>query len=222
MSGFVSPRPAARRRRGFTLLEILLALALMASLLVSLNVFVFSMAEIWGKGRDERLFLQHARAVTVHVEGLLRSGAAGPGGAGLEIKEVKQEAGGEQTELAFTRPEGSRLLVWPQAPLPDVDMSLAVDTREGRGLVLHWQSRLEEDYADDAPRTAVVSPFVKSMGWDYYNESFRRWETLEEPKRESDGTYVVPGRLRLRFAHGAFSTERVIKVPAKVEGATNY
>ena len=211
-----------RLRRAFTLLEVLLAMSLLGALLVALNVFIFSMAEIWGEGRDERLFAQHARAVTTHVEELLRSASRGPTGSGLAIKEVRQEFGGEEPEIAFTLAEGSRLLAWPGTPAPDVEMSLAVDRRDGKGLILHWQSVLETRRADEAPRSTVVSPFVVSAGWEYYDESFRRWETLEEPKREPDGTYVLPRRLRLRFAHGKLSIERIMRIPVRGEGATNY
>ncbi len=211
-----------RRRAAFTLVEVLLALALLGSLLVALNVFVFSMAEVWGRGRDERLFGQHCRAVSAHVEDLLRSAVLGPGGDGLAIKEVRQENGGEEPELCFTLADGGRLLSWPDAALPDVELSLAVDTRNGKGLVLHWQSLLEMRRDQEAPRVVVVSPFVASLGWDYYDDSFKRWETLEEPKREPDGTYVLPKRLRLRFAHDKLAAERVLRVPARAEGATDY
>lgn len=208
----------AARPRAFTLLEVLLALALLGSLLVSLNIFVFSMAEVWGKGREERLFTQHARAVSIHVEDMLRSAAQGPGGGGLEIKEVKRENGGEGPELAFTLAEGSRLITWPESPLPDVELSLGVDEREG--LRLHWQSRLELDREDRAPRSTILTPFVVSLAYDYYDPTFRRWESLEEPKREADGSYPLPRRLRLRFAHGELKAERVLRVPAPGEGAT--
>lgn len=205
-------------RRGFTLLEVLLALALLGSLLVALNIFVFSMAEVWGRGREERLFTQHARAVSIHIEDLLRAAAQGPGGGGLEVKEIKLETGGEEPELAFTLAEGSRLLTWPESPLPDVEMSLGVDERDG--LRLHWQSRLEIERDTRAPRRLVVTPFVVSLGYDYYDATFRRWETLDAPKREVDGTYPLPRRLRLRFAHGELKAERVLRVPAAGEGAT--
>ena len=52
------------RRRGFTLIEVVLAMALVALILVGLNLFVFSMGELWGKNTDVRLFDQHVRAVT--------------------------------------------------------------------------------------------------------------------------------------------------------------
>jgi len=213
-------RPARRRARsrGFTLLEVLLAIALLGSLLVALNMFVFSMAEVWGKGREERLFAQHARAVAVHVEDLLRRAALSPEGGGLEVKEVKLENGGEAPELAFTLAEGSRLIAWPETPLPDVEMSIGVAEREG--LRLHWQSLLELNRDTESPRAVIVSPFVVSMAWDYYDENFRRWETLDSPKREVDGSYPLPRRIRLRFAHGKLSLERVLRVPAAREGAT--
>ena len=214
----VLPMAPDRRARAFTLLEVLLAIALLGSLLVALNMFVFSMAEVWGKGREERLFAQHARAVATHVEDLLRRAALSPEGGGLEVKEVKLETGGEAPELAFTLAEGSRLIAWPESPLPDVEMSIGVAERDG--LRLHWQSLLELHRDTEAPRTLIVSPFVVSMGWDYYDENFRRWETLETPKREADGTYPLPRRIRLRFAHGKLTLERVLRVPAAKEGAT--
>lgn len=197
-----------------------MALSLLGVLLVALNSFVFSMAEVWGAGRDERLFAQHARAVTLHVEELLRSAARGPGGDGLAIKEVKLETGGDAPELAFTLAEGDRLLTWPETPLPDVEMSLGVVEREG--LVLHWQSVLETRRDMEAPRSVKLSPFVVSLAWDYYDESFRRWETLEQPKQEVDGTYALPRRLRIRFEHGKLKAERVLRVPTATEGATPW
>lgn len=197
-----------------------MALSLLGVLLVALNSFVFSMAELWGQGREERLFAQHARAVSLHVEELLRSAARGPGGSGLAIKEVKLETGGDAPELAFTLAEGSRLLTWPETPLPDVELSLGVEEREG--LVLHWQSVLETRRDMEAPRTVKLSPFVVSLAWDYYDENFRRWETLDQPKQEVDGTYLLPRRMRIRFAHGALKAERVLRVPTATEGATPW
>jgi prepilin-type N-terminal cleavage/methylation domain-containing protein len=213
----------SRRSRGFTLLEMLLALTLMGTLLVALNVFVFSMAEVWGKGRDERLFLQHVRAVTAHVEQTLRAAALGPTGDGLEMKEVEASFGAGAPELSFTLAEGGRLIdgAWPETPLPDVELSFGVDSLQP-GLNLRWQSRIETRRADEAPRMTVVSPFVTGLAWDYYDDGFKRWETVEQPKREADGTYPLPQRMRLRFALGAMTAERVVTLPARGEGASNF
>jgi prepilin-type N-terminal cleavage/methylation domain-containing protein len=208
----------ARHRGAFTLLEVLLALALLGSLLVALNVFVFSMADAWGRGRDERLFAQHARAVATHVKSLREAAATETGDDAPAMREVEQEGGGEAPRIVFTLPEGSRLLNWPEKPLPDVELSLAVGPRGG--LELGWQSRLEINRDQETPRTTELSPFVTSLGWEYYDENFKRWELLDEPKREPSGAYLLPQRLRIRFAHGKLSLERTIVMPAAIEGAT--
>ena len=52
------------RNRGFTLIEIVMAMALVGLVLVGLNTFMLSMTELWGKNTDVRLFDQHVRAVT--------------------------------------------------------------------------------------------------------------------------------------------------------------
>jgi prepilin-type N-terminal cleavage/methylation domain-containing protein len=95
-----------RRIRGFSLIEILVAVALMGMLLMGLNTFMFSMGEIWGKGGEQRLFDQHVRAVTRHVEKLLRSAARSPdlaGGPPAAFREIRGATGLGNTLLAFDR-----------------------------------------------------------------------------------------------------------------------
>ncbi|MEN9840639.1 MAG: hypothetical protein RL376_439, partial [Verrucomicrobiota bacterium] len=156
------------------------------------------------------------------VDDTLQRAALGPEGAGLEMQEVANEAGQRAPELTFLLAEGGRLLgpAWPETPLPDVELSYGVEP--GRGLCLHWKSRLETRYAEQSARSTVVSPFVVSLAWDYYDDTFKRWETLEEPKRDAASGYLPPSRLRLRFEHGKLKAERIIAVPTAREGATPY
>ena len=51
-------RKARNSSGAFTLLEVLLSLALVGLLLIALNTFVFSMGELWGRNSDRRLFDQ--------------------------------------------------------------------------------------------------------------------------------------------------------------------
>jgi prepilin-type N-terminal cleavage/methylation domain-containing protein len=89
--------------RGFTLLETLLASALLGALLLALNFFVFSMAEIWGQGSERRLFEQHVRAVTREVEELIRTAALPPTAADpvLFTREIRLDNGQRETPLSF-------------------------------------------------------------------------------------------------------------------------
>ena len=212
------------RRRGFTLLEILLALSLVGLVLVSMNTFVFSMTELWSRNGDLRLFDQHARAVTRFLESELRAAAFPPaarqGTDAISAQEVRAQSGVSDNLLTFELPEGSRLLTWPDRPLPEVVCSLQVRDREG--LLLLWHSRLEKRFADDAPRETVITPLVTSMTYDYYDPAFKNWKNEPQLRRDSENRMVTPQRLRLKFVHGKLERENVIALPLTPEALPNF
>ena len=209
-------RGSPRSRGGFTLIELLLAMALLTMLVTALLTFVFSMGEIWGKGGDKRLFEQHVNAVSRHVESLLRR-AAWPraGGADTDtfaVGAVQTTAGPKADLLGFELLDGDRLLEWPDNPLPEVRCHLA---REGdRGLVLYWQSMLEEDVAEKPPRATVVSPLVTRLAYAYYDATARSWRTEQNFRKNNTGEWLLPDRLILSFKHGPFEATRELTLPA--------
>ncbi len=206
------------RRRAtdaFTLVEILMAVALLGAVLLALNLFVFSMGELWGRNTERRLFDQHVRAVTRHVDGLLRRAVlAGPDASTAAIgpDEIRGETGGNVKLLTFELPAGDRTLPWPEEPLPDVVCSL--EAREGRGLVLYWHSRLETRFADDPPRTLVLTPFGTSLTYDYFDADSKSWRSSPQLQQDSQGKWPTPDRITLRFAHGKMTAEATLAVPA--------
>lgn len=209
---------------GFTLLEILLALALVSLMLVALNSFVFSMGELWGRNADVRLFDQHVRAVTRFLERELRSAALPPsaraGANPIATKEIRPTSGISDTLLTFELPKGSRLLVWPDRPLPEVVCSL--QAREREGLILLWHSRLEKDFETDSPREVVITPLVSALAYDYYDSDFKRWTTETALKKNPQGGALAPQRLRLKFAYGKLAKESLITLAAPLEGLPNF
>lgn len=130
----VAPARGAKSR-AFTLLEVLLALTLVALLLVSMNTFVFSMGELWGQRTDIRLFDQHVRAVTRFLEHELRAAAlppaAQPNSTPIALQEVQPQNGVMENMLTFELPAGSRLFTWPEQPLPEVVCSFQARPNEG-------------------------------------------------------------------------------------------
>ena len=219
-------RGAGRRatRRGFTLLEILLALSLVGLVLVSMNTFVFSMGELWGRNNDVRLFDQHVRAVTRFLEQELRASALPPavrsGTEAITAEEIRPQSGMTDNLLTFELPEGCRLFTWPERPLPEVVCSLQV--REGEGLKLLWHSRLEKRFEDDPPRETLVTPLVTGLSYDYYDASFRNWKNEPQLRRDSNGKLETPQRLRLKFTYGKMTRETVIALPTASEGLPNF
>jgi len=206
-------------KKGFTLLETLVSLVLLGILLVTLNTFLFSMSELWGGGRDQRLFDQHVRAANRILKETLTRTTVGPGAVGCTVKDITDGEGVVAPRLTFLLTDAGRLADWPEAPLPDVDFSLTVNPE--RGLVLQWQSRLELERDLNDIHETVLSPFAKSIAYDYFDGDLKKWKSEETPIRDASGSvYQQPARLRIRYAHGNFKTETVIDIPIRRRGAS--
>lgn len=204
------------RRRGFSLVEVLLSLALVVMLMVSLNQFILSMGELWGRNRQQRLFDQHVRAVTRHVEDLLQRGMlVSDPGRRLRVQTSVVPGVGTGPLLTFDLPAGDRTLPWPDRPLPDVQC--AVDLVPGRGLVLYWQSRWELDFEHTVPRSMVISPLVSRLEYEYYRRETRTWATQPTLIGGNDGATALPARCRLHFQRERFSADQVVRIPPAVQ-----
>ncbi len=219
------PRRGIPPSRAFTLVEVLLALVLLAALLTAINQFVFSITEAWTKNHDEFIFVQHTRAVTRHLDELLqtsanRARASTPNAGAPGVAEVVLPEGGTADLLAFDLPVGDRLFVWPGTPLPEVQCALA--WRPDDGLVLYWKSRLEMDFATAKPRMAVLSTFVTSLAYDYYDPELDSWSTEGELQKDTEGVFQAPRQIRLRFHRKDRDYEEVIVLPAVKEGLPAY
>lgn len=205
------------RCRGFSLVEVLLSLALLVMLMVSLNQFILSMTELWGGNREQRLFDQHARAVARHVEELLQRGVLVPEARRrLRVEEPAGFGTGRGPLLTFDLPAGDRMLPWPDRPLPDVQC--AIDLVPGRGLVLHWQSRWELGFGRETPRMMVISPLVSGLEYDYYREETRTWSTQPLRAAAEGEAASLPARCRIHFQHERYSADQVVRIPPVAQG----
>lgn len=208
----------------FTLLEILVALSLVGLVLVALNTLVFSMGELWGRNTDVRLFDQHVRAVTRFLEQELRVAALPPAAAtntpAIAAKEIRPRSGATENLLTFELPEGSRLLAWPEQPLPEVVCSLQF--REREGLWMLWHSKIETRFKDDPPRETQITPLVTGLTYVYYDPNFKNWKDEQQVRRGSNNQLETPQRLRLKFTYGKMTRESVVTLPIGSEGLPNF
>lgn len=212
------------RVRGFTLIEILLSLALVALLLVAMNTFVFSMGELWGQRTDVRLFEQHIRAVTRFLEHELRAAALPPAARAnstpIALQEIRPQNGMMEKMLTFELPGGSRLFNWPERPLPEVVCSF--QARPNEGLVLLWHSRLEKNFDTDPPRETVITALVSALSYEYYDADTNRWSLETALKLDPQGQPITPQRLRLKFSYNKMTRDSVVALPTPGEGLPTF
>ena len=211
------------RRSGFTLLEVLLAVALGAMVVVAMTSFLFSMAELWGVGSNERLFEKHARGGSRFLESSFqkaspRSDTEAGGDASVFWFNWEGDGTTRESFLSFELKESPGALIWPGKALPHVVCSLQLD--EDEGLFLLWRSRLEAVFEDDPPRRTLISPFVREIEYHYinYEEENPEWEIETTPAQEADDSYLMPERIVLKFRLKEEEIERQLILPKVLEG----
>ena len=213
-----------RPNAGFTLLEILLSLALAGLILVALTTFIFSMGELWGRNAERRLFDQHVNAVARFLETQLRQATLPPAARAnatpVTPQQITPSGGATDNLITFDLPAGCRILPWPDRPLPEVVCSWQV--REHDGLFLLWHSRLETKFDTDSPREILLTPPVTALSYDYYDSNFKRWTTETVLRNDRNNQPTVPQRLRFTFAYGKMKREIAVPVPLAQQGMPNF
>lgn len=212
------------RRAGFTLIEILVALAIMGLMLVALNTFVFSMGELWGRHTEGHLFDEHVNAVTHFLQETLNDAtfppAARANATPVEPTQITPLNGMQDNLITFDLLSSSRFFTWPDRALPEVTCSL--QERPSEGLFLLWHSRLEVNYATQPPRETRLSPYVTAMTYDYYDSTVNRWSTSQLIQNDASGNPTAPQRLRLTFTYGKLTRQVVLTIPQALQGLPNF
>jgi prepilin-type N-terminal cleavage/methylation domain-containing protein len=209
--------------RAFTLIEVVLSMALVGLVLVGMNTFLFSMGELWGKGTDIRLFDQHVRAVTRYLQREMIRATLPPAAAvnstPIGVQPITPASGTQDNLITYMQLSGGRILRWPDVPLPEVMCSLQV--RRDQGLFMLWHSDLENHYNDEPPRETLVSPFVTGMEYDYFDTDFNKWTTETALRTDSGGNPLAPQRLRITFTYNRLTRKALVTLPGTPAGLPN-
>ena len=223
-----------------SLLEVILAIAVAGFLLAAAVSLLVSISSIWSERSERHFFVDHVDGVTEFLNAtFLNAGgeiAAGDGssstnGGGL-VRAADEPVGwarppgysdNKEPLLNFQLTEAPPLLVGLEnAPLLGIDAFLYFDRTEGLSLL--WYSILQEEteHINDLRRT-VISSLVTKIQYIYWDESFEKWETTDEPMEgDGDDQYLLPRFLILIFEYEGDTQKRTLMIPVPSKSALIY
>ncbi len=191
-----------KKHSGFTLIEVLLALAIGGTLMTAIMVHVFSLSNIWMNSTGGDFFKQHVDGVTLFLrnalslsEGLNEEEKAAP----VNWDRPPGYSDLDEPLLTFRLKESPALYVWDGLPRPAVTSHIYF--RERDGLSLLWYSRLDEvEDLNDVHRTHV-SPYITEMTYCYYDRETDNWDLYDKPEKDREGQYLLPDFIKLKFEY---------------------
>lgn len=219
-------------RKGFTLIEVLMAVLLGGLILTAAASFVFGIFHLTIVAEKEPMFEEHVDATSRFLEFAFssalpaeentnRNTSANEGGEGSDQrqqpdtpnpndssskgsavawKRIPGESGLNPEALSFRLSGDLPIFVHEeQAFLPDVECWLVFN--EDEGLVLRWRTDEMAEESDDETLTAVISPFVDSLTYWYYDQEDDRWEDSDEAEEADEGGKRMPDFIVLTYKH---------------------
>ena len=191
----------ASKNRAFTLIEMLLALAIGGMLMTAISIFVVSLAEIWLHRGEGDFLKQHAGGVGYFLNNSLAHAEKLDGGDDDPVHWDRPPGYSEFAPplLTFSLKEAPALLDDGDQLLPGLTCYLHFI--ENEGLSLLWHSRLRKTESMDEVRRTPVSAYVTKMLFCYYDGESNTWEETERPEEDLDGAYMVPDFLKLQFEY---------------------
>lgn len=225
------------KNRGFTMVEVLLALTIGGLVLVAATALLITISQAWANRPATR------DAFDAHVNGVAHFLAALLDDASLpdqpnskdegEIVDLKNPIGFSDIDdplVSFFLKEAPPLLFNPHGK--SVKVRAYLYPEEGDALSLLWFSELQELEKDEkgnlqpveeeALMKTMISPFCKEVYYCYYGEEddeeddIKTWEIssdlLESEKKDG---FRIPEFMKLVFSWDDEDLERIISLPIK-------
>lgn len=194
-------RIQAANRRGFTLIEMVIAIALGAVIMVAASSLLLSITQLWLKEEHLDDFQGHVHGVRTFLQTHFNESY-------YKINETLptvewssppgvQSGGIDESYLSFFVYTPSPLFR-TQSLVPLV-CYLAFDKNKGLSIIWHSFEKTSESSAPAIFETPL-SPWVKGMKLHYYNFDNNHWEILDKPRKGKEEKLELPDLVELQFA----------------------
>lgn len=189
-----SLRRARPGGRAFTLMETLLAVALLAGFLMAATALLFQVTSLWAAQSDDAMLDRHVDGVERFVRRLFAES-----GASRVVSPTPEQQENEHALLALTGVSGD--LPWV-APLVTRggNFECRLSREDDGGLWLYWNTAGERVLGAVEPHRMLLSPWVDLAAVYRLERDGREW-TEVEPGETTNRTAGVLYALRLEFAH---------------------
>lgn len=211
--------------RAFSLIEVLMALALGGMVLTAAAAFLFGIFNITLMAEREPLFDEHVESTTRFLEYAFltalpdedkggtsnrdRQGNAGQNTSPVAWKALPGGTGLNPEALAF-KLNGDLPIFVPEdmAYIPEVECFLVLD----EGLTLRWRTEAMRQEDADALLSSRLSPFVTGLTYYYYDREDDSWEDSDEAETADEGGQLLPDFIGLTFQHpdGREATRKIL------------
>ena len=222
-------------RRAFTLVEVLIALAIAGLVMTAATSLLVTISKAWADRPATRdAFDAHVNGVGRFLAALMDKATMPPGssaqGGPIRLDRPVGFSDADDPLISFFVREAPPLLVWPRGLAPRVHCYLFFE--DGEGLSLLWYSDLQEmergedgkpvlEDEDDLFKTPI-STLCEEITYCYYGEEgaaaddFKEWEKETDLEENAEnGSFRLPAFIQLRFRHAEEDLERVVTIPVE-------
>lgn len=200
----------SRVRKAFTLLEVVVAVALAGVLLTAAAGVVMNVVRVWEKSGDVASLDRHLSGLD-HFLGVLAD-------AQRNLRIARSSDGKNVVGCTWTRPPGLDetfprfeivetfpLFALDEKPQPELEAWLFWDAE---GLWLISRTARQKNEAEDAATWTLLSPFLESVSVHARDAETDAWETVDSVDESVIQSRAI--RLRLRFRDGKVARERTL------------
>ena len=224
-----------KKQAGFSLVEVLLALAVGGLVLMSASALLVTISQSWANRPATRdAFDAHVNGIAHFMTAVLEEATLAKGGAdGADVVELSRPVGFSETDdplIKFYLREAPPLFYWPHGPASRVHVYFQFE--EGEGLYFLWYSDLQELEKSDSGDLQLedeeqlfrtqISPYFHEVYYCYYGEEGdtpddeKSWHIEPELEENIDnGEFRIPDFVKIVFRWREQELERIITLAVK-------